>query len=99
VLYPVVPLARRQALGIAVMSYDGHLGFGLLGDYDALPDLDTIARDIERAIASLARAAGVRGVGARAAKTASNARKTARRTPATVSSNDRREAGEAAGAS
>ncbi len=36
-LYPVVPLARRQALGIAVMSYNGHLGFGLLGDYDALP--------------------------------------------------------------
>ena len=35
VLYPVVPLARRQALGIAVMSYDGHLGFGLLADYDA----------------------------------------------------------------
>ena len=40
VLYPVVPLAQRQALGIAVMSYDGHLGFGLLGDYDALPDLE-----------------------------------------------------------
>ena len=38
-LYPVVPLAQRQALGIAVMSYDGHLGFGLLGDYDALPEL------------------------------------------------------------
>ena len=35
VLYPVVPLAHRQALGIAVMSYDGHLGFGLLADYDA----------------------------------------------------------------
>ena len=43
VLYPVVPLAQRQALGIAVMSYDGHLGFGLLGDYDALPDLEEIA--------------------------------------------------------
>ena len=38
VLYPVVPLAQRQALGIAVMSYDGHLGFGLLADYDALPE-------------------------------------------------------------
>ena len=25
------------------MSYDGRLGFGLLGDYDALPDLDEIA--------------------------------------------------------
>ncbi len=60
VLYPVVPLARRQALGIAVMSYDGHLGFGLLGDYDALPELESIARDLEWAIDSLARAAGAR---------------------------------------
>ncbi len=58
-LYPVVPLARRQALGIAVMSYDGRLGFGLLADYDAVPELESIARDLERAIASLARAAGV----------------------------------------
>ena len=56
-LYPVVPLARRQALGIAVMSYNGHLGFGLLGDYDALPDLDTIAQELDRAIRRLARAA------------------------------------------
>jgi diacylglycerol O-acyltransferase / wax synthase len=60
VLYPVVPLAQRQALGIAVMSYDGHLGFGLLGDYDALPDLEAIAQDLKLAIASLARAAGLR---------------------------------------
>ena len=57
-LYPVVPLARRQALGIAVMSYDGHLGFGLLGDYDALPDLDAISQELERSIRQLARAAG-----------------------------------------
>ena len=58
-LYPVVPLARRQALGIAVMSYDGHLGFGLIADYDALPELETIARELERSIAALAAAAGV----------------------------------------
>jgi WS/DGAT/MGAT family acyltransferase len=58
-LYPVVPLAHRQALGIAVMSYDGHLGFGLLADYDAVPELETIARELERAIAGLASAAGV----------------------------------------
>ena len=38
-----MPLAQRQALGIAVMSYDGHLGFGLLADYDALPDLEDLA--------------------------------------------------------
>jgi diacylglycerol O-acyltransferase / wax synthase len=58
-LYPVVPLARRQALGIAVMSYNGHLGFGLLADFDALPDLDALAHDLELAIGSLAHAAGV----------------------------------------
>ena len=64
-LYPVVPLAARQALGIAVMSYNGHLGFGLLGDYDALRDLDAIADDLKWAIASLYRAAGLPPTGAR----------------------------------
>jgi len=77
VLYPVVPLARRQALGIAVMSYDGHLGFGLLADYDALPELESIVTDLKWAIGSLARAAGVRSDGARAS---AKPRKTAART-------------------
>ena len=57
--YPVVPLAHHQALGIAIMSYDGRLAFGLLGDYDALPDLETLADDLRGAIAQLSRAAGV----------------------------------------
>ena len=30
------------------MSYDGRLGFGLLGDYDALPDLEALADDLRR---------------------------------------------------
>jgi diacylglycerol O-acyltransferase len=59
-LYPVVPLSLNQALGVAIMSYDGTLGFGLLGDYDALADLDDLAGDLEAAIADLARTAGVR---------------------------------------
>lgn len=59
-LYPVVPLAARQALGVAIMSYNGHLGFGLLADYDAIPELETIAREIERAIDALSAAAGIR---------------------------------------
>ena len=71
VLYPVVPLARRQALGIAVMSYDGHLGFGLLGDYDALPGLEDIAQDLRSATAALARAAGVRPARKRSPRKAS----------------------------
>jgi diacylglycerol O-acyltransferase / wax synthase len=62
-LYPVVPLARKQALGIAVMSYDGHLGFGLLADYDAIPELEQIARELENASEALARAAGLRPAG------------------------------------
>jgi diacylglycerol O-acyltransferase len=58
--YPVVPLAHHQALGIAIMSYDGRLGFGLLGDYDAMPDLEDLALDLEAAIGELSRAAGVK---------------------------------------
>jgi diacylglycerol O-acyltransferase len=57
-LYPVVPLALKQALGIAIMSYNGRLGFGLLADFDALPDLDDIAAHLEGAIDDLARVAG-----------------------------------------
>jgi len=76
VLYPVVPLAQRQALGIAVMSYDGHLGFGLLGDYDALPELDAIALDLKWAIGALSRAAGVSTRRTRIAKKAAAPRST-----------------------
>ena len=56
--YPQVPLVLNTALGIAIMSYDGHLFFGLLGDYDALPDLDEVADDLDRAIAELAAGGG-----------------------------------------
>ncbi len=64
-LYPVVPLAERLAVGIAVMSYDGRLGFGLLGDLDAMPDLSELAGMLDEAIIDLARAAGVRRPGPR----------------------------------
>jgi diacylglycerol O-acyltransferase len=56
-LYPVVPLAKNQALGIAIMSYNGRLGFGLLADFDALGDLEEIAEHLEGAIDDLAAAA------------------------------------------
>jgi len=57
--YPVVPLAHNQALGIAIMSYDGRLAFGLLGDYDAMGDLEALADDLGVAIDDLTRAAGL----------------------------------------
>jgi len=58
-LYPVVPLALRQALGIAIMSYHGRLAFGLMGDYDAMPHLEMLADDLAHAIDLLADAAGL----------------------------------------
>jgi diacylglycerol O-acyltransferase len=57
-IYPVVPLARNQALGIAIMSYNGRLGFGLLGDFDAMPDLDDVGAALREAIATLREASG-----------------------------------------
>ncbi|MHB1809734.1 MAG: WS/DGAT/MGAT family O-acyltransferase [Solirubrobacteraceae bacterium] len=78
-LYPVVPLARRQALGIAVMSYDGNLGFGLLSDYDAVPAIEDIAKALRSSISSLARAAGVRVGRARAGSGAPAAARNGRR--------------------
>jgi diacylglycerol O-acyltransferase / wax synthase len=57
-IYPVVPLARNQALGVAIMSYNGRLGFGLLGDFDAMPDLDDVGAALRDAIADLREASG-----------------------------------------
>jgi WS/DGAT/MGAT family acyltransferase len=57
-MYPMVPLAANQALGIAIMSYNGQLNFGLNADYDALADLETLADDLRDAIDELAAAAG-----------------------------------------
>jgi diacylglycerol O-acyltransferase len=37
--YPVVPLYRNQALGVALFSYDGRLYWGFNADWDAVPDL------------------------------------------------------------
>jgi WS/DGAT/MGAT family acyltransferase len=58
-MYPQVPLAERQALGIAIMSYDGRLHFGLLGDFDAMPDLEDLGTDLHAGIEELGLAAGV----------------------------------------
>jgi WS/DGAT/MGAT family acyltransferase len=56
-VYPMVPLAEQQALGIAVMSYNGRLDFGLNADWDALPDVDLLAEDLRMALADMKRAA------------------------------------------
>jgi diacylglycerol O-acyltransferase len=58
-IFPMVPLARNQGLGVAILSYDGSINFGLVGDFDLLWDLDDLARDVRRSLEELADAAGV----------------------------------------
>ena len=52
-IFPIPFLAGERALAVAIMSYDGKVGFGLLGDYDALPDLDVVAEGLEASLAQL----------------------------------------------
>ena len=44
--YPVVPLAKGQAVSIGLTSYDGGVYFGLNADRDAMPDVDVLAECI-----------------------------------------------------
>jgi hypothetical protein len=57
-LFPVAFLPENQALAVAVMSYNGRMDFGLLGDYDAMDDLDVVARALREALEELLAAAG-----------------------------------------
>ena len=52
-MYPVVPLAKGQALSVGVTSYDGGVYYGLNADRDALPDVDVLAGLLEEALAEL----------------------------------------------
>jgi len=56
-MFPIAFLAGDRALAIAIMSYDGGMNFGLIGDFDALPDLDVIAEGIEGSLGELTAAA------------------------------------------
>jgi len=58
-IFPLVPLATNTALGIAIMSYNGQLNFGLSADFDALPDVEMLAEEIESCIEEIAAAATV----------------------------------------
>lgn len=51
--YPVVPLARGQAVSIGLTSYDGGLFFGLNADREAMPDVDVLAQCIDDALADM----------------------------------------------
>jgi diacylglycerol O-acyltransferase / wax synthase len=51
--YPVMPLARGQALSIGMTSYDGCVYYGLNGDRDAMADVDVLASCVVEALSEL----------------------------------------------
>lgn len=50
-IHPFVALSpQKRALSIGVISYDGNLFFGLVGDRDVLPDLELLSEFIDAAL-------------------------------------------------
>jgi WS/DGAT/MGAT family acyltransferase len=50
-IYPLAFLAGDRAVAVAAMSYNGRVGFGLIGDYDALEDIDVLAEGFTSSLA------------------------------------------------
>src|SRR3712207_3661185 len=49
-VFPIAFLPSEHGLAVAIISYNGWLNFGLLGDYDALPDLESLGEAVEVAL-------------------------------------------------
>ena len=56
--FPYVGIVDGMGLTIALVSYNGTLGFGITGDRDVLPDLRLIADGVEAAVIELEEALG-----------------------------------------
>lgn len=53
-IHPFVPLSpQRRDLSIGVISYDGGLFFGFVGDRDRMPDLDDFAGFVDAELAAV----------------------------------------------
>ena len=52
-VFPVAFLPKDHGLAIAIMSYNGGLNFGLLGDFDAMPDIERFAEGLTAALDEL----------------------------------------------
>jgi diacylglycerol O-acyltransferase len=56
-VFPVAFLPENHALAIAIMSYNGGTDFGLLGDYDAMDDIEMLATGLTESLGELLAAA------------------------------------------
>ncbi len=55
---PFVPLSEGIRIGVAILSYNGQLTFGITGDYDTAPDVHFMAEQIEAEVRRLRVRAG-----------------------------------------
>jgi diacylglycerol O-acyltransferase / wax synthase len=80
-LAPVPFLAQKRALAIAIMSYNGNVVIGLMGDYDAMSDLDEFGGQIRDSLNELLAEARKR-MPAEMPKPSKNGKSKSRPTPA-----------------
>jgi diacylglycerol O-acyltransferase len=52
-VFPVAFLPEDHALAIAIMSYNGGIDFGLLGDYDAMEDIEMLSTGLSESLQDL----------------------------------------------
>jgi diacylglycerol O-acyltransferase / wax synthase len=62
-VYPIGFLAKDHALAIAILSYNGRVGFGLLADPGSVPDAERIVDHLTAAVEELAAAAQIASPG------------------------------------
>lgn len=58
--YPFVPISHGVRTGVAILSYNRKITFGVTGDWDTVPDVDVLAEGIEAGLAELAACASSR---------------------------------------
>jgi WS/DGAT/MGAT family acyltransferase len=61
-VHPLVPLAAERAVGVAALSYDGNVFFGVVADRDTVPDLEVLVSTLGASVEELLSAARADGV-------------------------------------
>jgi hypothetical protein len=56
-IYPMVPLWTNHGVGVALMSYNGRIAWGIVADADSMTDLDRFVKYLKDGFAGLVRAA------------------------------------------
>jgi WS/DGAT/MGAT family acyltransferase len=60
-VFPIAFLPENHGLAVAIVSYNGRVGFGLLADYDSMEDVLAVAEGIDESLAELELAAEALG--------------------------------------